>query len=227
MYDEPSLRERLEEAAGDLLVALGWGGTLRIGYSGEGGAVEDFEDALHRLSSLLTESQSDERCPNCGNQHSRGFIDKDFKGIPRYCRDPWHDRQGDDEGRTEQWVNTVIEVTVATDIDPEAPDEEKQEAVAAAMADLAAGDMDPSKMVMAGTWEIASDDGSDPTEDEVVVRLMRRLAVLAGYTLDVLDEEFTESQLDDDSNPPRTDLYNLASAILDPIRHGESDYEEC
>jgi hypothetical protein len=44
--------------------------------------------------------------------------------------------------------------------------------------------------------------------------LMERLGLLAAAALDVLDEEFTEGQLDDDSHPPRTDLYNLADAVV-------------
>lgn len=40
-----------------------------------------------------------------------------------------------------------------------------------------------------------------------------RLELLAAYTLDVLAEEFSEAELDRDDCPPRTDLYNIASAI--------------
>lgn len=42
-----------------------------------------------------------------------------------------------------------------------------------------------------------------------------RLELLAAYALDVLDEEFSEAELDRDDNPPRTDLYNLAAAITE------------
>lgn len=44
--------------------------------------------------------------------------------------------------------------------------------------------------------------------------VLERLGLLAAAALDVLDEEFTEGQLDDDSHPPRTDLYNLADAVV-------------
>lgn len=40
------------------------------------------------------------------------------------------------------------------------------------------------------------------------------LDLLAAYVLDVLAAEFTEEQLDD-APSPRTNLYNLANAILD------------
>lgn len=45
-----------------------------------------------------------------------------------------------------------------------------------------------------------------------------RLEVLAGAVLDYLDAAFSEGELDDDSNPPHTELYNLASAMADAAR---------
>lgn len=46
----------------------------------------------------------------------------------------------------------------------------------------------------------------------------RVLDLLAAYVLDVLNDEFTEGELDDDANPPRTCLYILADAILERNR---------
>lgn len=43
----------------------------------------------------------------------------------------------------------------------------------------------------------------------------QRLEVLAAAVLDYLDDAFSESELDDDSNPPHTELYNLAGAMAD------------
>lgn len=40
-----------------------------------------------------------------------------------------------------------------------------------------------------------------------------RLAILTAVVLDFLDEAYGESGLDDDSNPPQTELYNLASSV--------------
>lgn len=40
------------------------------------------------------------------------------------------------------------------------------------------------------------------------------MKLLAASVLDYLDETFTEGQLDDDSNPPHTALYNLAHSVL-------------
>lgn len=40
-----------------------------------------------------------------------------------------------------------------------------------------------------------------------------RLDVLAAAVLDYLNETFSEGELDDDSSPPHTTLYNLASAM--------------
>jgi hypothetical protein len=45
-----------------------------------------------------------------------------------------------------------------------------------------------------------------------------RLEVLAAAVLDYLDDTFTEAELDNDSGPPATVLYNLASALLDGAR---------
>lgn len=45
--------------------------------------------------------------------------------------------------------------------------------------------------------------------------VLERLGLLAAFALDVLDEEFTEAELDRDDHPPRTDLYNLASGLLE------------
>lgn len=43
---------------------------------------------------------------------------------------------------------------------------------------------------------------------------LERMGLLAAFVIDVLDEEFTEAQLDRDDHPPRTDLYNLADAVV-------------
>lgn len=52
-----------------------------------------------------------------------------------------------------------------------------------------------------------------------------RLAVLSAFVLDTLDEMFEESQLDDDSNPPQTVLYNVASACRDLRASPVSGYD--
>lgn len=43
----------------------------------------------------------------------------------------------------------------------------------------------------------------------------QRLDVLAAAVLDTLNELYTEGELDDDSSPPQTTLYNLADAMLE------------
>jgi hypothetical protein len=47
-------RDELREQVAYLLEAMGWGTPkLKIGYSGQGGDIEDFEDTLHELTRLV------------------------------------------------------------------------------------------------------------------------------------------------------------------------------
>jgi hypothetical protein len=52
-----------------------------------------------------------------------------------------------------------------------------------------------------------------------------RADLLAAVGCDTLTELFTESQLDDESNPPQTTLYNLAHAVWD--RYRSTDWRGC
>ncbi len=51
-----------------------------------------------------------------------------------------------------------------------------------------------------------------------------RATLLAAAVIDYLNETFSESELDDDSNPLHTDLYNLAAAVQE--RHDAQGGEE-
>lgn len=68
---------QLEEAAANVLEAIGWGGTLKFGYQGGSGEIEEFEESLHELSRLLPrepdakgprggQAMNEATCPSCG-----------------------------------------------------------------------------------------------------------------------------------------------------------------
>lgn len=46
---EARVRE-LEEASGAVIEALGWDGTLKLGYNGGASDVEEFEESMHELA---------------------------------------------------------------------------------------------------------------------------------------------------------------------------------
>jgi hypothetical protein len=46
-----------------------------------------------------------------------------------------------------------------------------------------------------------------------------RLEVLAAAVIDYLNDPLGVAGLDDDSNPPHTELFNLASALVGPLRY--------